>query len=262
MENNIGVLNAIFIQNTDSILKRKNGKRIIKEYIDIISKNKLLLKEYLVYDYIDNVKNTKYIKETIQESLNYLNGIDLAELKKLNNKLSTFMSENKIFKINDIKNEDIYNSIDYLIFSEKSLKNINERVDKLNIIADKINENVLVSKETEEDNIEMITEDIDMLIKLTVNNFNKKYGELLSEEEKNIFKEITSITDDTEKELFFESKRKECLSLTNALLKEDNEPETKEMLLNVKEKLLEDKYNSDSYMEDIISLFDLKQILS
>ena len=58
MENNIGELNAIFLQNISSILKRKNSGELIKEYVDILIKDKSLLKECLVFKHIEETEDT------------------------------------------------------------------------------------------------------------------------------------------------------------------------------------------------------------
>ena len=59
----------------------------------------------------------------------------------------------------------------------------------------------------------------------------------------------------------FENERKSCLKLTNDFLKEGIDNDTREGLLSVKETLLEDRYNKDTYIQDIIRYIDLKNTL-
>ena len=58
-------------------------------------------------------------------------------------------------------------------------------------------------------------------------------------------------------EKLFEQERKKCLSLTNNFLKESTDSITKEKLLNVKEKLLEQTYKKDTFISDMVSFNDL-----
>jgi hypothetical protein len=60
----------------------------------------------------------------------------------------------------------------------------------------------------------------------------------------------------------FEEQRKNCIDLTNSFLKESIDSITREKLLNVKEKLLEQKFNENTFFDDILSLVELKQTLS
>lgn len=261
MENNIGKLNAIFLQNINNLLKRKDGRKLVKEYSSLFTKNKNLLKEYMVFDYIENVKNTENLKAYITESVSYLDGINKNTLKSLNDKVLNFMIENKIEQIDEIKNEKLYETIESLIFTNKSIKTINERIDKLNNLINYIKENKESIEETENDEF-IISENIDAILMIAVNNFNKKYEEQLNEEEKNLFKSITSAESEDDKKLMFEENRKGCLTLTNDFLKESIDNITKEKLLNVKESLLEQKYNNETYIEDILSFIELKKTLS
>lgn len=261
MENNIGKLNAIFLQNASNLLKRKNGAKLMKEYVSLFTKNKTLLKEYLVFDYIENVNNTENLKDYIVESINFLDNINKTDLKSLNCKVSNFISENKIEQIDEIKNEKLYEEINSLIFTNKTVKTINERVDKINNIVNYIKE----SKEAIENNKPnefLLIENIDAFLLLTINNFNKKYADKLNEEETSLFKLITSQDNEDNKKSLFENNRKECLDLTNKFIKEDIDSLAKEKLLNVKEKLLEQKYDKEKYIEDILSFVELKNTLS
>lgn len=262
MENNIGKLNAIFLQNAENLFKRKNGVELIKEYYSIILKNRGLLKEFMVYDYIENVEHSDDIKEHINESINYLNGINKKSLKESNEILAKFFEDNKIEQKEEIKDFKLYEAIDSMIFTKKNLKTINERVEKLNVISEYIKENkqpIVKSDEIEE--IEL-TENSDAFFKFTIEKFNRKYSESLTEEEKEIFKAITSPLNEEDMSKAFNEQIKECLTLTNSFLKESIDNTTKEKLLDVKEKLLEQKFEKESYFSDMLSFVELKQTLS
>lgn len=261
MENNIGKLNAIFMQNVIDILKCNNGHKIIKEYVSLITKNKDLLKEYKIFDLIENINETDNAKDYIYESIKCLDNINKTELKKLNETVGKFMIDNNIKSKYEIKNNEMYEMIDSLIFSENNINSISEKIDKVNKLNKLIVEHSKSNKSIENNN-SMIVEDVDVFIKLVIDKFNEKYSDKLNESDKELFNTIISKNKEDEKENLFEEHRKECLSLTNNFLKESIDNDTKSKLLDVKEKLLEQKYNSESYFEDILSFVDLKNTLS
>jgi len=264
MENNLGKINAIFSQNINNILKKKDGKKIIKEYASKIKDNKTLLKEYLVFDYIENYRTDKHIKEHVLESINtYLGKTNKKELLKLNDELSKFMVENKIEQVFEIKNSELYENIHSLIFSKKNLKSINEnieRVDKIVEFINKNNENI-ISEEIENNNDLKITENTDLFYKILIEKFNDKYSEHLSDSDKKTFYTLIENKDE-EKPVLFEEYRKNCLSLTNKFLNEQIDQVTKEKLLNVKERLLEQSFEKETFVNDILSFIELRDTLS
>lgn len=258
MENNIGKLNAIFMQNITSLFGKRDGGKIIKEYVSLIRDNKSLLKEYKVFNFIEAQRDNDNLKDYINESIGILNNVDRKELNVLHDKLSKFMSENKINQIEDIKNEKLFEDIHSLIFTKKTIKTINERIDKVNNIVNYIKENTI---DTETDKID-ITESSDAFYKFTIDKFNKKYMDELNENEQDLFKLITSNKNDTDKSGLFEQERLECIKLADEFLNETIDTTTREKVLVVKEKLSEQKYSQDSYIDDILSFIELKQTLS
>ena len=259
MEHNFGKINAIFLQNADKLIKTAKGKKIIKEYVTKIKESKELMKQYSIFEYIENQHYNDNLKDYIHESINYLSSINKKKLKEENIALSNLLKENDITEKCIVENEDLYNSINTLIFSNSGIKSINERVDNINSIVEHIKKNKPTITEKKENLLsgELTNE----TLAFVVNKFNNKYFESLDEEQKKIFESITS-KNETEIEQLFENNRTECITLTNNFLKESIDNDTREKLLNVKEKLLEQKFNKDTYIDDIIDFIELKETLS
>ena len=104
-------------------------------------------------------------------------------------------------------------------------------------------------------------ENSNLFYKILIDKFNEKYESSLNEEEKKIFETITSSNSVDDKKNIFEELRKECLTLTNELLKENIEVDVREKTLLVKEKLLEQTFSEGEYVRDIVSLNKLKKTL-
>lgn len=257
MKNNLGIINAIFLENLSEILKKKNGGKIIKEYASLIRKNKPLMKEYMVYNHIENLKKSENVKEHVMEAISYMDDVNLKDLKLLHEKIYNILESNNIKKDIMLQNKNLYESIESLIFNRKKIKFISENIKNIGLIKEHIENKPQGPEESKEE--EIISENIDGLLTIALNNFNEKYESLLTEDEKKVFKEITSSHNKEEKENAFENQRKECLRLTNEYISLTEDVDTKAKLLNVKEKLLEQKFDEKSYMEDMLSLIELKE---
>ena len=257
MEQNLGSINDIFLQNVETLLETKQGKRIFKEYMSIVRGSKGLLKEYSVLNYIEKQVYSDTTKDQIIESINCLNDVDKKSLKEDHLKLIKLLEDNKIAKIEDVENEKLYEDIHKLIFIKKSVKSIDEKVNLVNSIVECVKNNKAVLVEEKKFNgIEVNDQTINYLVK----KFNEKYDGVFDDEQKALFESVSSM-DENVQSTTFEKVRVECLKLTNDYLKEAIDNDTKEKVLVVKEKLLEDKFSKDTYIEDMIKYIVLKGTL-
>jgi hypothetical protein len=257
MENNFGLINTIFLQNAEQLLKTKSGKQLVKEYVNKIKGSKELTKQNSLYEYIENQVDSENIKEYVTEAINYLSDLDKKKLKLENKELSDLLGKHNLKLIeSDVKTNELHSNIDDLIFVGNSIKSINEKVDKINYVVEHIKSkkaNVIVENKQ---NFK-ITEDV---IGYMLSKFNEKYKEQLSPEDVKLFESLTSGNEKEQAELF-EQYNGDCLKLTNDTLTEDIDSTTREKLINVKEALLEEKYNKETFVEDILKMIDLKNTL-
>lgn len=255
MENNFGYINSLFFQNVPNLLKTKDGKKVVKEYANIIKSNKELIKEYEIYEFLENVGKIEKLQETISEVLSIYGKLNKKQLKEGHNKLIKLLTENKIIELTPIENNNIlYENIDKYIMLTKSVKTIAEQIQIKKVICEEVSKKEPVKENLVNETVEIT----DASVSFLVERFNKKYAELFDEDTKNLFNKINS----NNKEQMFEEQRKECLTLTNEFLNNAIDNNTKGMLLSVKEKLLEDKFNQETYVDDIINYIELKETLS
>ena len=94
---------------------------------------------------------------------------------------------------------------------------------------------------------------------MMVDKYNERYN-TLDESEKKVLKSLIDSTDEQKKEIYSEILN-ECLGLVNDKLKE-SDLNTKEKLLLVKEKLLNDtKEVNENYAKSISKLIELRESL-
>jgi succinate dehydrogenase flavin-adding protein (antitoxin of CptAB toxin-antitoxin module) len=258
MENNFGKINTIFLQNSESLLNTENGVKVLKEYIKKINSSDLLKKQYSLYESIEGLDYSEDVKDYLVEYFECLGDVDKKLLSEETNNLHELLVSNGFIGLSVCENEKLYESINNLIYSEKSIKNVPVRVNSINSIVEHIKNNkpqIVESVEGEKIKLDEIS------LQFILNRFNKNYSDLLNENEESIFKTLVS-SDDNKKIEFFESLNKECLGLTNNMLKENIDNTTREKLLAVKESLLENKYEQKTLIDDVVRLLDLKETLS
>lgn len=261
MNSNIGILNEIFFQNINNIINKKNGGKIIKEYVSLYKNNKDLLTGLMVFENLTSQNIGEDSKEFIEGNIKFIQ--ENVNIKTLASKISlveNFLDKNKIVKISDVENGELFESIHKLIFLPKSITKINEKVNITNKLSKMLDD---INDERGEDTSLMLEspENSNLFYKILVDKFNEKYESSLNEEEKKIFETITSSNSVDDKKSIFEEIKKECLTLTNELLKENIEVEVREKTLLVKEKLLDQTFSEGEYVRDIVSLNKLKKTL-
>lgn len=260
---NIGILNEIFFQNIEEITKRKDFKKIIKEYVDLFKKDKDLNKVYKVFNYIENIKSDNDIKEHVNEAIEYIKDINKNKIVSLTENFSNFLEKYNITKKEDVKKESLYESINNLIFYKNDIKNIPVKINSIDNIKKYINENKQNINETHTDSVNEINiSNSDLFLKLMVEKFNNKYKDQLTEEDSEKFKKIINSYRNNSQETIFIENKKECLTSVNNILKEDIDINTKERLLALKENLLEQSFNKETFIEDIASFVELNNTLN
>ena len=141
----------------------------------------------------------------------------------------------------------------YLIILKKTSKDIDGIVEATSKVIDYIKNNKL----------KVVNEQFDlpnsMLSTIMVEKYNEKYS-TLDENEKEILKVLIESTDE-EKQIVYTKTIKECISLINEKLK-DSDLDTREKLLEVKDKLLNDTTNiAEDFNKNISKLIGLKNSL-
>ena len=241
--------NTILVESITS--KKDENKTLFKNYIKKIKNDEILIEQFLIYNNIENkiekdrFKATEYVKESIALLSKYPKQSIIESNAKL---IANIAFEFDV----DYDKKDLHEAIATLVFTDRkanTLDSILEATDKV--------VNYIMNNEAKE-----ITEALDipnsMLLSLSVENFNDEYKNL-SESEKAIISVMIESSPE-EKEKLFKETNNECLSLVNSRL-EESEINAKEKLLSVKERLLNQEYNKDTFIKDITKLIELKETL-
>lgn len=250
---NFGEIKSVFnnILAESVVTKNSKKKNIFKKYVSSIKENEILKNQFLVYTNIENkiepdmVKAIQYVKENIDLFSKY-NKKDIFEANK---KLTDLIS----FEVTPNEKSELYENITTLIFTEKNPNTVDEIVEATNKVANYIINN----KE------KVVLESIDlpntMLTNIMVDKYNQKYSSL-DESDKKIIKVLIESTDEEKKEVY-SSLVRECIDLINENL-ENSDLDTKDKLLRVKDRLLNDKQEiNENFIKNISKIVDLRNSL-
>jgi hypothetical protein len=258
---NFGQINETFknIFLDSLIAKDGKGKKIFKSYVKFIKENSILKSQYEVYHRLENKVNIEGDMERssmyVDECISMLTKLGRDAVNETNNKLVKYLKKNdyKIYT-DEYDFKSLHEHINNVAFLERNTKNVNTVVESKLFLKDFSN----INETTETQEVEPYANKL--LIPLMKNKFNEKYGVNLSELEKKIFSLSVKGTDEERQELYTTTIN-ECVDLVNVQLKECS-IEQKDTLLQVKDKLLRSKYDTETFAAEMSNINYLKTTLN
>jgi hypothetical protein len=259
---NFGKINCIFNEILTEGFINKNQKSIdlFKTYVKSIKENEILKTQFLVFNNLETkVESNEFkIKEFVEANIDLMSKYPKTDILKANGKLA----ESILFEQNyENPLDKLHEAISTLIFTEKSPSTVDAIVEAKTFVIDYIKNNK--PKEV----TEAIELPLSILTNVMVDKYNEKYVSL-DESEKAVLKTLIESTDEQKKEVYANI-LKECLELVNETLSKygasdlaENELKTKDKLLRVKEKLLNDKIEiNENFNIEISKLVELRGLL-
>lgn len=237
MEMNFGYLNNIIKTSISEDVSSLKSKMLFKEYINILNNDDVLKEQFFLFKNINEINNIENKISFIRENINLLlSKFSPKEINEGNMRLYSFIKENEL-NTNTCKNS-LFENVGCLLTTDKTLNTIHLIETKYIEINNMLNENERTN----------IIEDFDI-----ENDLN--------DDEKKVLEKLYNLNDE-ELENIFNKEKEKCIEITNQTLKDNNDLEIKESLLNVKEKLLEQKFCKDTIIIDYITLTELYEDLS
>lgn len=249
---------------SDKIIDTKEGKKITKKYVNLLKESKTLNSAFALSKFIFSGVKSENSEMLLNEAINLhkenINKEYVNDLKKLGNIVSDAVRESKINEsdISDIINNkhSVCNSLDYILFNKKNMKNLNEYVNNLSNVTKFINENVSNEPSDSIDSINSLSE--------MVNSINKETSFISEQWQKDLIDSITcnnvaGLTND----VLFEDYKKDCLNLLDNIINAENiDIETKSKMGTLKEGLSLKMYGNNDFYKDIVNLAELKNTLA
>lgn len=211
---------------------KSQAKNILKG----IKSSKNLTEMYLFYEDVEN----KYIADK-ETAILFVEQVESLLGKKTNEVKSLCESLEKQLSGVEASSNEVYDALDTLSESN-TLWNIDKKV----FAKQRLVKHLMTKKEVVVEESTIHTENENLLNTVLVNNFNIKFGDFLSEEQKETFKNIVSLSE-SELNIQIDTIKNELNQKIDSLLSESNDSELRNKLNSVKTEVNESKNSKFNY---------------
>lgn len=257
---NLGIAKAIVLDNiTNEFIsesKLDKSKDLATKLIKTIKNSPVLINEFNVIKNIENkhIENDILATKFIDRNLATFSKFTTAEINEAHHQLVDFIVLESIENI-DSKRVSLYNSINILINESKN--DINAVQDAYENVLKFIKENVATSQAINESDIKIDESiDLDELINIATDKFNKKYSSLNEDEKKIVYTYVYG--NEQNKKDLFESLKESNLKSLKSLNTNGIEDKINEAL----DKLNKMVYSDESFIVNVQELNNLKKNLN
>ena len=246
--NNFCGAKTLFESLAPSLISKKDGKKIINKYVNIIKENNSLKTLYAYYEGLKTNKNPENKKTYITEALSITKPIIYNEyVKGVGNIINVISEAFKLlgdeYILNNIsydKNSDIIGeSLLYLSTTKKNIKNLNEYMQHI----DKVSDNLI---ENESKNI-----DVDLTLEEIVTDMKQKISE----------SNVDNIFNTDNKEKTFKESKEVCLEMISNQKELNSDNEIINKLTEMENKLIKKQYTYETFTKDMLYMTELQEIL-
>lgn len=236
------------------ITESKINKKFYKQFIKLVAENEILKTQFVVYKNIENgyfdseVSAVEYLKENIS-LFEKFNKKDITE--------ENILLQKKLGKNIEPKSKELHEAIHNLITLKKSVETVNTLIESFEVVKKWLT----TVKSLNENTKEKPKVDANKFLNIVVKKYNDKYSNI-SEEEKKVVKAILS-EDLKEKETTLIEFKNETIDLLNKFIKEhNNNTDVKLKLYEAKDVINELNFNKETFKEDIMKVYELKNSLN
>lgn len=263
---NIGTLGfskikEIFECVAPKLIETKKGAKLTRKYVKLMKESKDLKAACNIHKMLREAHSFSDSNMLLSEAISLVKReVDFKNIDANLNKMASIVSEcvvvsemskNELEEIINTKNT-ISESIDYLLFNEKTLKNIDNYLENFTNVSTFISEN----KNNEEPVIEGTPKDVVEEITENVNGADNIW-------EKKLLEDITLmyLSNGSEHDLF-EAYVNKCVDTINSILSESSDVLTTSKMTQMKENLMNKKYMAESFATDMQNLAELNYTLN
>lgn len=258
-ESSFGYIKECFENLAPVLFESKEGRNIIKKYSETIKENKTLNTLHTIYE---NIRKTGkdsdvdfLINNIVSENIN----LKEKEVNESSKKLGLILSEAYLYlgeKANDLLtkgNAELDKAVRFISENKKNIKNISDFSSAVKVIREEIEKHENVSNRFKEKNLDEIATEL-------MREFNEKYNDKLSDEEKKVVKELSESTD---KEIVFNKYKEICINKVNEAksnFEKEGNTESVNKLTSISEQINKKVFTENTVENDICNFIEITNI--
>ena len=250
---NFGLAYRIIEANAPKWFMNKKKAKVINEIKKLISENKVLKKQFDVYNALKSVNENVDATEYLNSVLGQTPVFSKKEISENNQKLIDIIHKYKGNELVVVSDDDakLYEAIEYILTHKKALNNLNECLACKGVIVNYLKEHTEkgVSNKT----------DIDNTFNFAVSKSQEMY-ESLNENERNLIENMAKYGNNTEDA--FNGIKKEVSGCLYESFSNSNTEDEKNRWGNVIKQVDEMKYKEEDGIDNIIKLYQIKNTLN
>lgn len=241
---------------SNDLFKTKEGRAILGRYINCVKESNELKKMHLLFECVRKANKDVDVYSYINEATSMIGNVDAKKyhndtmkLGKILGEACLYLGKERVNGVNYIDNT-LCEAIDFVGTHEKTPKTLAEYTEHCQIIKEHVSLHETQRKQFQDSsNKESLEKSID--------EFNKKYGDELNENEQNLVKELLG---NGNKEEIFERYKTACvnkLQEKQSFFNKEGDASSSERIGIIMEKVSQKKYNCETVNSDVFNLIEI-----
>lgn len=258
-ERPFGYIKEAFEAVSSQLFKSKEGRQLIKKYTKTIKENEDLRNLHSIYENIRKTPKGSDVSFLVNGILEENINVDKKALKQSVNNLGLVLAEaymnlgTSCDASLPVYNKEFDDAVTYVYENKKSIKNLSSFNSALSVIKEEIDKHEDVKNEFKK-------KDIDEIANTLMKEFNEKYNDQLSDDEKKAIKELF---ENTNKKEVFEKYKGICLDkLSEAKegFKKDGDEASFDRISTIYEQVAKKVFSEETIEKDICNLVEITNV--
>lgn len=253
-----GYIKECFENLAPVLFNTKEGRKIIKKYTNEVKNNPTLNTLHTIYENIRKTSKESNIDFLINNIVNENVNLSTKTVDSVTEALGNILAEAYLYIGKDANSlipeekQSLDKAVKYITENKKNIKNLSNFSSAVQVIREEI--------ETHDAVNEFKTKDIDAIANELMREFNEKYNDSLSEEEKKIVKELAESKD---KESIFNKYKELCankISEAKETFKKEGNTESLNRLDSIFEQVNKKVFVENTVEKDICNFIEIASI--
>jgi len=255
-----GYIKEAFENISPKLFDTKEGKKIIKEYTELIKTNKNLSALHTIYENLRKADKNADIDFFINKITSTNWGLNINKITEDTYKLGRILAEGVIHLGTECssllpeENKAYSDAVEYIVENNIGKRNIVDYSNAIKVIKEHI------SQKENDEKVELKSVNIDTLAESLIDSFNKKYSGELTDIE---FSTLRELCESENREDVFNKYKNSCIESLNSVMNtyaSSNNTEAVSKIQNLIEQVSRKEFSLDTITTDIAKFVEISDI--